>query len=540
MPESAAHEHGDRRTRQRLLETAVGLLARDGLKAGLLEACARAAGCTLERARVFFQRDEELILALYARLAADLEARALDIPEGTVAERFHAAMRCKLALVAPYRDALAALTATALDPRQELGVLHPQTEIVRNRVQGVFAVVVQGATDRPTQGADSVTRLLYAAHLALMLLWCQDRTPQMQSTLAALDLARDLMSFAIPLLGHLDTAAVLRLDTTFRPLLEPADEAELAEQAEAVLRGLFRHRRLLPGAGECAAKPCPQCLALHLPKVKFFLRAGQPIHFLLPAFPAKSPSRRKTLGPLPDRAEALALAYLGSVCTELRGLYPPGVRLTICSDGHVFSELVGVSDDDVTRYSTEIAAMIGGSGDLSTFDMADLYEGLDYPAMRAHLVAEYALPLEQVEERAHQFLHAASLVNGIHRFLFEEQADLQPNRSRTQVRQECRGLAYRVVQRSEAWGRLLSDCFPTALRLSIHPQHPHAEKIGILLGPSDDPWLTPWHGVALHSPSGWCLVKREQAEALGARLVETASRPSHYDLEQEPPPEEHP
>jgi pyoverdine/dityrosine biosynthesis protein Dit1 len=523
----------DAGTRQRVLEAAATLLAQHGLVPDFLGQAAATAGCSSERARVFFRRDEEVVLALYARFAADLEARVLELPPGTVAERFHAALRTKFALVAPYRPALAALTATLLDPRHELGVLHPQTEIIRNRVQGVFAAVVEGATDRPAAGA-ALTRALYAAHLGLMLLWCQDRTPDTATATAALDLARDTLAFAVPFLAVPEAApALARFDGIFRPLLEPAEDAGLTERAAAVLRCLFRHRRLLPGAGPCAAEPCPACLALHLPKVKYFLRAGQPIHFVLPAFPAKSPSRRKTLGPLPDQAEELALRYLETVCAELRALHPPGVRITICSDGHVFSDLVGVTDEDVTRYGQEIAVLIRklGCGSLDTFGMADLYEGVGFAGMRRHLVAEYAQPLEHVEERAHRFDHARALFNGIHRFLFEEQADLQPGRSRTQVRQECKGLAYQVIQRSDAWGRLLADCFPTALRLSIHPQHPHAEKIGILLGEADDAWLTPWHGVALHHPGGWTLVKREEAEARGARLVERDGRPSHFELE---------
>lgn len=532
MPEPVSPDCAGRRTRQRLLEAAATLLARHGLLPDLLARAGEAAGCPPERARVFFRRDEELVLALYARFAADLEAHVLELPAGTVAERFHAAMRLKLALVAPYRQALAALTATLLDPRHELGALHPQTEIVRNRVRGVFAAAVEGATDRPA-GPAALVRLLYGAHLALMLLWCQDRSPGTATALAALDLARDTLAFAGPFLALPDASPALgRLDGVLRPLLEPEEDAAVADRAADVLRCLFRHRRLAPDAGACAVEPCPACLALHLPKVKYFVRAGRPLHFVLPAFPAKSPSRRKTLGPLPDRAEELALAYLQRVCDEVEALHPPGVRVTICSDGHVFSDLVGVGDDEVTHYGREVAGLIDrlGCGSLDTFGMADLYEGADFAGMRRHLVAEYAQPLEQVEERAHRFDHARALFNGIHRFLFEEQADLRPDRSRTQVRQECKTLAYQVIQRSDAWGRLLADCFPQALRLSIHPQHAHAEKIGVLLGDADDAWLTPWHGVAVREPGGWKLCKREEAEARSARLVEQGGRPSHFEL----------
>lgn len=128
----------DRRTRQRLLEAAVSLLAERGMSGELLRDAAAAAGCQLSRAEVYFRRDEDIILALYARLAADLEARVQELPEGHLAERFRAVMLAKLALVAPYRDALAALLATLLDPRYELGALSEQTELIRSRVMGVL------------------------------------------------------------------------------------------------------------------------------------------------------------------------------------------------------------------------------------------------------------------------------------------------------------------------------------------------------------------------------------------------------------------
>jgi pyoverdine/dityrosine biosynthesis protein Dit1 len=523
----------DRRTRQRLLEAAAGVLSRQGLQPDLLKQAVEASGGSLERAQVFFSRDEELVLALYARFAADLEARILELPPGTIAERFRWVMTAKFAIVHQYREALAVLTATLLDPRHELGALSPQTQIVRIRVQGVVAAVVHGATDCPRATADELIRALYGIHLGLMLLWCQDRSPQTRAARDALGLICDLLGFALPLLAMPEATTVAqRLDGIVQPLLAPADDGVVKEQSTAILRCLFRHRRLLDVASACAAHPCPHCLALHVPRVSYFVRAAGPLHLVLPAFPAKSPSRRKTLGPLTDQAEELALRYLERVCDELATLHPPGVRMTICSDGYVFSDLVSVTDNQVSDYGQELKAMIGrlDCRSLDVFNMADLYEGIDFPAMRQHLVKEYALPLEQVEQRAHTLDHVRTLVNGIHRFLFEEQADLQPQRSRTQVRHECRGLAYQVVQRSDAWGRLLSDCFPTALRLSIHPQHPHSEKIGILLGQADDAWLTPWHAAALHTAAGWKFVRAEEAIALGARLVERDGRPSHFEL----------
>ena len=69
-----------------------------------------------------------------------------------------------------------------------------------------------------------------------------------------------------------------------------------------------------------------------------------------------------------------------------------------------------------------------------------------------------------------------------------------------------------------------------ALRFSIHPQPAHSDKIGILLADAEDAWLTPWHAVAVRSKGKIRLMHREQAERLGARLVERDGRPSHFEL----------
>jgi pyoverdine/dityrosine biosynthesis protein Dit1 len=514
------------------LEAAIPLLAERGLTGALLRQSADAAGCTLERARLFFGRDEELVLALYLRLATELEARAPELPEGTTAERFRSAMLTKLSLVAPYRNALTSLLATALDPRHELGALSEQTGLVRSRVAGVFSAVVLGASDRPGESAEALARVLYGAHLALVLLWTQDRTPDFASTRSAIDALCNLLASASQFLWLPQAAPALAgADRILAPLLEPEPDAAHTETAERILRMLFRYRRLQPDAGACAENPCEQCLGLHLPKVRRFVVNDEPVHLLLPAFPAKSPNTSKVLGKLPDMAEELALKFLERVCREIREFYAPGARVTVCSDGRVFSDLVGVADADVTEYGREIDSMLErlGAGSLDTLNLEDLFDIDDKEALREQLCEHYAEPLAAIEERVRAYERHRALFNGIHRFLFEDRLVIEPGKSRNRLRNECRERALRVIQRSEAWGRLIQECFPLALRLSIHPQPPHSDKIGILLGDAEDAWLTPWHGVALKTGAGFKLVRRQEAEALGARVVLREGRASHYE-----------
>lgn len=59
------------------------------------------------------------------------------------------------------------------------------------------------------------------------------------------------------------------------------------------------------------------------------------------------------------------------------------------------------------------------------------------------------------------------------------------------------------------------------------PQPPRSEKIGIRLGEQADSWITPWHGVVMLSDSGYKLLKRSEAEALGGQPV-PADDPKYF------------
>lgn len=193
---------------------------------------------------------------------------------------------------------------------------------------------------------------------------------------------------------------------------------------------------------------------------------------------------------------------------------------------------LAATDAEVSAYGAGIRTLIAAqqSRCLETFSMEDLYEGVDYTAMRAHLCRHYSDSLEEIEARIHAHPMHQTLFNGIHRFLYEDTLGVETAKSKTQLRKEAKARTYQVVRRSDAWGRLLAARFPTALRLSIHPQGPHRDKIGILLGDADDAWLTPWHSVAVRMPDGFHLMPRLAAEELGAHPVSLHYRPYYYEM----------
>lgn len=300
--------------------------------------------------------------------------------------------------------------------------------------------------------------------------------------------------------------------------------------ADRILRIVFRRRRAADPTDPCALSPCRDCFAPHRETIDRYVAAGKPVHFVIPAFPAKSRNRRKTVGRLPDLGEYLALESVQGFCEQISAVYAPGAVVTICSDGHVFSDALGIDDAHVDEYGAELLRMIRslGGGAVGLYGLRDAMPGLTLDQRRARLLAEYAEPVDEIRDAVRSQAPARRMFNGIHRFITEDHAVLLAELSTTQRRNRAKLTAYEVVRRSQAWSRVVEEVFPGAVRLSIHPQDPHDTKIGFHLLRTADSWLTPWHGVVLDDGRCQTLVKRSYAERLGARLVWRNSRPSHF------------
>lgn len=312
--------------------------------------------------------------------------------------------------------------------------------------------------------------------------------------------------------------------------------ARARERANEIAGLLLNHQRRPDGhqqPGRCGELPCTACRATQAAVIEESVRAGRPVRLVLPAFPGKSPNRAKVLGSLPDMAEQQALAYLDLVAAYVREIHPPGAEIVICSDGRVFSDAVGIPDEDITAYHRELRTMIAalphGGVSLFTLDQVPEFAGLPHEAMRKALTERHAVPLDQLRDSVRRE-EEVPLYRAITRFLFEDGNTPEYKGSRAALQRDARARAYVVIQRSKAWGEFLALRFPGSVRLSIHPQPCSAVKLGIRLGESTGTWLTPWHGVAVDLGGRLVLMKRSEAEALGCDLVERAGRPSHFVL----------
>lgn len=310
---------------------------------------------------------------------------------------------------------------------------------------------------------------------------------------------------------------------------------EARRVAELVLELVLDRQRKLAGPDGCREPRCDRCLSAHLDQVERCVAAGAPVLFVLPAFPCKSPNEAKVLGTVPDLAERLALESLDTLIAQVGAVHPPGAELLIASDGRVFGDVLGISDEDVTTYRRELQVMIERlpRRRIRLVALEDFPElaGHSHDRARELLVEVYAEDLDVLRERVRLGSDVA-LYRAITRFLFEDGNTADYRGSRAALQRAARARAYRMMQRSKAWGDLLVAHFPEAVRLSIHPQSCGAAKLGIHLAETADNWLTPWHSVAVDLGDRFVLMKRADAEAAGAEPVDRDGRPSHFALRQ--------
>ncbi|GAB0134077.1 hypothetical protein EsDP_00002462 [Epichloe bromicola] len=279
--------------------------------------------------------------------------------------------------------------------------------------------------------------------------------------------------------------------------------------------------------------------------VSHFTRRGQKVEFCLPAFPCKSSSTGKVLSEAPDRGEYMALANMHTFIRDIEAIYKPGAKLWIISDGHVFSDCIGVDDDVVDTYSAHLQAMNqeivrlqGGEDSIGFMSLPELFASRDGEKLSGARGAISMLPeichhiptkmtdeaemcrkilvmgfqLDDAELRkllSTQDASTIALYRGFSKFMLE---DLTTNKytshlSRSQLRKKSAKVAFEMIQ----------ILFPYHVRLSIHAHDNSGPKFGIqMLGkgvvPTD---VLPPDGTdmdccdKLHVPTPWhnCIVE---------------------------------
>lgn len=179
--------------RERLYATALQLIAARGYEGTTLRDVAREAGVSVGLLYRYFPSKQAVVIALYDELSAAFASQAAEMPPGRWRDRFVFALTTSIAVLTPHRVALRALTPVLVGDPDE-GIFSATTAFSRLRVQQVFEQAVTGASDAPKPPlAGALGRLLYLAHLGVLLWWLLDRSAHQRATASLVALVQPLL-----------------------------------------------------------------------------------------------------------------------------------------------------------------------------------------------------------------------------------------------------------------------------------------------------------------------------------------------------------
>ncbi|HLW41352.1 MAG TPA: L-tyrosine/L-tryptophan isonitrile synthase family protein [Flavobacterium sp.] len=507
------------------------LFSQEGFENITMETISKESGLKETDVYLYFGNKEDIVLFLYQSINSDWQLYVNSLFHDKLSDRFETALITKIELMEPYSTVLTNMLGVLISD-SKVSVNAPQTSHIRTIGLHTINEIINGSTDskKLKKKIVQLPSILYIIHWAILLLYLKSQNKE--KTIATIK----------TITKTLKKANKLSFAFSFFPLLNDistwVDEFinENIQLNHSINREIFKiianNRKINELDKNCTNSYCDTCFNIHETKINYFTSQNIPIHFILPAFPAKSPNPEKVLGTMPDLGEEIALTTLENLCKEIKSIYSPGASLTICSDGRIFSELVGITDELVTEYVENIKELITKLNlqHINIVNLEDLMEADSFDQQRKKIIDTYAEPLEDLKNRRKMDTEFQNLFNGIHRFITEDRRVLYPNLSGTQIKKGAKLIALKVIQNSNAWTRFLLYNFPNSIRLSIHPYNSHNDKIGVQLTKATDNWITPWHGVIVLEKDGYILMKKSEAEKKGARLIMKNNQPYYYTL----------
>lgn len=286
-------------------------------------------------------------------------------------------------------------------------------------------------------------------------------------------------------------------------------------------------------------------------RVRYFTDRYLKIECILPAFPCKSSNVNKVTGTVPDKGEEFALKRLIKVTQDVKEIYPPGMKIWIVSDGHVFSDCIGVDDDVVDNYTARLHELyekckIPGVDAVAFCGLNDLFfsgvsaelfdpswvqdiEVLHYTGTKISSVSDISRQIlmkgcdtddgtlrKEVNIPGHPRLN---LYRGFSRFMMEDLILLPffEKYSKKGFKKIVSKIAFNMIKRNDAYSNLVELLFPHHLRISIHAHKNSGPKFGIKVISQNQCRMVkdlndiqePTFEDLLHIPTPWhnCIVK---------------------------------
>ncbi len=215
------------------------------------------------------------------------------------------------------------------------------------------------------------------------------------------------------------------------------------------------------------------------------------IEFNMVGFPYKTPNTdQKTLVSHLDAAEFFSLRYLNTFCEHIQTITGKEVILTIFTDGIVFCDVEGISDETVLSYEKQLKAITQDLKHIKIQTMCDLLPGFTPTQIRTHIesfspnLSEFSAKIQKDPSYAQELE------------ILTKRLSFEFNYPQGQEHLKIHSLdsiSKKVLHRSLEYSSFLkAHRAPQSIRLSVHYQKTCDQKMGIKLSPQSN--ITPWHG----------------------------------------------
>jgi AcrR family transcriptional regulator len=224
--QTAAETAKGEATRRRVLDTALALFRRRGFERTTMREIADAAGLSLGAAYHYFASKDALVGAYYEWTQSEHErlARAACPPEADLRSRVHTLLVTKLELLRRDRKLLGALFGNLGNPAHPLSIFSRQTADLRDRSLAQFTAVFDDPAV-PEELRRPLGRLLWLAHLGVLVFFIHDNSPRQTRTFRLVAALVDLVAGGVPILSHPLAAPVRRRMLDLMSDLEQTPEA---------------------------------------------------------------------------------------------------------------------------------------------------------------------------------------------------------------------------------------------------------------------------------------------------------------------------
>lgn len=175
---------GEREVAKKIVEAALALWSEKGYVQSTMRELARRIGMGVSSLYFYFSSKEQIVQYIYRMLMeqAHEQFRASDKGEKDLGKNFKRFLDIKLALLKPHRSALAVILREAVDPESRLNPMSPDSaNVLESNLKFLRELVGRARFGRPEE-QESMARLLWLIHLAVLMYWLHDRSPEFKST----------------------------------------------------------------------------------------------------------------------------------------------------------------------------------------------------------------------------------------------------------------------------------------------------------------------------------------------------------------------